>query len=222
MLPKLLNAILISLLCLALPAVTGCAWEDGTNQQDDGSDGDGTGNGDAYDAGGGIDEGPVYPPGPYGTGWMDTVENFKVVQCICPGGPAQGRDFMLEEFLGSKAILITAHAGWCGPCKIQAPNMEEDLWVPYRERGLKILLVIIEDNNGSSVRQDVLDYCCYYKETYGMSFVLAGDPGTQVMRDYAAATPLNMVLDDEMVIRYKVAGVLDDTLEGNINALLNE
>ena len=136
MLPKLLNAILISLLCLALPVFTGCAWEGGTNQQDDGSDGED----DAYDAG--QDEGPVYPPGPYGSEFGDTVENFEVLKVRCPGGPGQGQPFLLEEFLGSKAILITMHSGNCTFCRQQAATMENDL-APYRARGLKILLILI-------------------------------------------------------------------------------
>jgi hypothetical protein len=214
---KAIQTAWISLLCLSLLAITGCAWETSTNHQEDASDGD------AKDAGEGIDEGPVYPPGPYGSDFGDTVENFSVLKCLCPGGPAQGKDFEMEEFLGAKAILVTTHSGTCTYCKQQAATMEDGLWVPYRSRGLKILLVLVGDNFGNTGRQAVLDYCCEYQEAYGLTFIVAGDPDVGVMRDYIVdGTPLNMLLDDEMVIRYKVEANLPDTLEGNVEALLNE
>jgi peroxiredoxin len=213
---KVLEATMISLLCLAVSAFSGCAWEDGTNHQDDGSDGE-----DAFDAG--TDEGLLYPPGPYGYDFGDTVENFKVSKVLCPGGPPQGKDFKLEEFLGAKAILVSVHAGNCGYCTQQASTMESGLWQPYKNRDFKILLVLTSDSGGGTDRQAVLDYCCKYQDDYGLTFTVAADPGGNVMHDYIeSGTPLNMLLDDEMVIRYKVEGILPDTLEGNVEALLNE
>lgn len=213
---KLLQAALVSLLGLTLPAFSGCAWEDGNNHQDDdGSDGD------AFDAG--SDLGPHYPPGPYGSDFGDTVANFKVYKCLCPGGPAQGKEVEMEEFLGAKAILVTAHSGTCRYCKEQASTMESGLWQPYRNRGFKILLVLIGDASGGTSRQEVLDYCCQYQQDYGLTFTVAGDPEVAVMRDYIeSGTPLNMLLDDEMVIRYKVEANIPDTLAGNVEALLDE
>jgi peroxiredoxin len=205
---------LISCLCLLFAAIPGCAWETSTNNHND------AGDGDADDAG--TDEGPVYPPGPYGTGYLDTVENFTVLRCLCPGGPAQGRDFELADFLGSKAILVTSHSGNCPHCRAQASTMEAELYQPYRSQGFKILLVLISDESGNDDRQSVLDFCCDYQETYGLTFIVAADPEAQVMRSYLAATPMNMLLDDEMVIRYKVEGNLPDPLKGNVEALLNE
>lgn len=204
----------ISLLCLVFIAVPGCAWESGTNHQEDASDGD------ALDAG--IDEGPVYPPGPYGTDFLDTVENFSVLKCLCPGGPAQGKDFSMDEFLGAKAILVSVHAGTCTYCKQQASTMENGLYAPYKTRGLKILLVLVADDHGSTDRQAVLDYCCQYQQQYGLTFIVAADPD-YVTGDYiVSGTPLNMLLDDDFVIRYKVEANIPDTLEGNVEALLDE
>ena len=206
---------LISLLCLVFVVVPGCAWESGTNHQED------AGDGDAHDAGG-IDEGPFYPPGPYGTQYNDTVENFMVEEVRCPGGPAQGKPFHLEDFLGSKAILISVHSGTCTYCKQQAFTMESDL-ASYRTRGLKVLLILIGDDRGSSERQDLLDYSCTYRNQYGLTFPVAADPDVVVGRVLVdEGTPLNMLLDADMVVRYRVEALMPDTLEGNIDALLDE
>ena len=205
---------LILLLCLVFTAVPGCAWESGNNHQKDASDGD------AFDSG--IDEGPVYPRGPYGTDYLDTVENFTVLKCLCPGGPAQGRDFELADFLGAKAVLVTSHSGNCPHCRAQASTMEDGLFQPYKNQGLTMMLILISDEYGNSDRQSVLDFCCDYQRDYGLTFIVAADPDAQVMRYYLEATPMNMLLDDDMVIRYKVEGNLPDPLEGNVEALLNE
>jgi glutathione peroxidase-family protein len=211
---KAAQAARIYLACLLVASSPGCAWESGTPHQDDGGDAD------ARDAG--TDEGPFYPPGPYGTDYLDTVENFTVLRSLCPGGPAQGRELELADLLGSKAILVTAHSGHCPHCRSQASTMETELYQPYRSQGFKILLVLIDDESGNDDRQSILDFCCEYQQTYGMTFVVAADPEAQVMRKYLAATPMNMLLDDEMVIRYKVEGNLPDPLKGNVEALLNE
>jgi peroxiredoxin len=214
---KAVQTALISLLCLVFLAVPGCAWEGGTNQQEDAGDG----GGDAFDAG--TDEGPVYPPGPYGTDFQDTVENFTVLECLCPGGPAQGKNLSMEDFLGAKATLVTVHSGTCTYCKQQASTMEDGLYAPYKDRGFKILLVLVGDDRGNTDRQSVLDYCCEYAEQYNTTFAVAADPEVEVMRNYIVqGTPLNMLLDDEFVIRYKVEANLPETLEGNVEALLGE
>lgn len=213
---KLLKATLVSLLCLTLPAFSGCAWEEGGNHQDDGNDGQ-----DAFDAG--IDEGPVYPPGPYGNNYGDTVANFTLQKCLCPGGPAQGVDFKLGEYLGAKAILVTAHAGDCDVCKFQALTMENDFYQAFKDRGFKIVVAIISDAGGSDARQNVLDHCCHYKSYYHLTCMVAGDPETGVMRNYIrSGTPMNMLLDEKMVIRYKVEGYDPNELRQNVISLLDE
>jgi hypothetical protein len=102
--------------------------------------------------------------------------------------------------------------------------MEPDLQQPYADDGLKIMLVLFEDDNGSSNAQNLRDYACEYKETYGFTFTLAIDPGAAVLGDFLEGTPMNMLLDDEMKIRYKVDGIIPDShiLEGNIEGLINE
>lgn len=213
---KLLKAALIPLLFLTLATFPGCAWEDGGDNKDDGSDGQ-----DAFDAG--YDEGPVYPPGPYGNDYGDTVANFTLQRCLCPGGPAQGVDFKLEEYLDAKAILISAHAGTCGICKQQAQVMEDSFYQAYKDQGFKIVLAIISDSGGSDARQDVLDYCCSYKSSYSLTCMVAADPEMGVMRNYIqTGTPLNMLVDHRMVIRYKVEGYDPVTLRQNVVNLLDE
>ncbi|MBN2497973.1 MAG: redoxin domain-containing protein [Deltaproteobacteria bacterium] len=209
-------------LLAALLLLTGCAWESG------GSTGD-AGEPDAQQTDAGGDVQLVYPPPPYGTAYGETAENIQVERCICDGDEPQGGEALeLADYLGAKAVLITVHAGWCTYCKQQSASMQHDLYEPYHDRGLEIMLVLFQDDRRREDRDLLLDYCCYYKDHYHMAFDVVIDPGAaatgQFFRPDEAGTPLNMLLDDEMVIRYKVEGLIPDShiIEGNIEGLLGE
>lgn len=189
----------------------GCAFETGRNP--DAGDPDGTNGGDQDDG---------YPPGPYGTDYGDTLENFQVVKVLCSSGQGTGRSFQLKELLGAKSVLLTVHSGSCYYCRQQASDMEE-LYQRYKEQGFEVLLVLISDENGSSSRDSLLDFGCSYIDEYGMTFTVAADPGFVAMDPLLReGTPLNILLDEQMVIRYRVEALMPDTLEGNIKSLLEE
>lgn len=194
-----------------LLATNGCAWESSNNEPD-------ANQADGSDVG--------YPPPPYGTEYGDTVEDFRVDEVLCGAGTYNHRALYASDYLGNPATLFSVHAGWCTFCKQQATTMEESLYQPYKDQGLKIVLVIFEDEQRNSDFQTLLEYACSYRERYGMTFTIAIDPGAQVMgrffRPNEGGTPLNMLLDRDMVIRYKLEGLIPDTLEGNIESLLNE
>jgi peroxiredoxin len=192
-------------------SVSGCAWETGGTDKDAGDqDGNNTN----------------YPPPPYGTDYGDTIENFRLDEVLCGTGGANSRAIYAANFLDAKATLITVHAGWCSVCKSQATTMEAGLYQKYKDQGFRILLVMFEDEDGGSEKQALMDYTCTYRDRYNMTFTLAVDPGAAVMgqffRPTQAGTPLNMLIDNNMVIRYKVEGVIPDVLEGNIEAVLSE
>jgi hypothetical protein len=194
--------------------VGGCAWQDTGNEVDSGWDG--FVNGD-------LDDG--YPPGPYGVNIGNTMANIRVYKCLCSStGAGQGRSLDLDEYLGNKAVLISAHDANCTFCKQQVARMEPDFYDKYHEQGFDILLILFRDKNGNSHLQAVMDFCCEYKEDYGLdTFNVAGDPDMEVMRDYIReGTPLNILVDDEMTIRYRQEGYDPGLLTQNVEKLLEE
>ncbi len=207
----MLRSIMLSLLVVLPASVSGCAWESG---------------GPGSDAGDQDGNNANYPPPPYGANYGDTVENFRLEEVLCGGEAARGRAIYAANFMDAKATLVTVHAGWCSVCKSQAATMEDGFYQKYKDQGFRILLVMFEDDQGGSEEQTLMDYTCTYREHYHITFTLAVDPGAAVMgqffRPTQAGTPLNMLLDRDMVIRYKVEGVIPDVLEGNIEALLSE
>jgi len=152
----------------------------------------------------------TYPAGPYGTRYGDTMENHCFETCRCQGAQPQAETVCMEDFLGAKAILFSVHTGWCSSCAEQAAGLENDLYRPYHQDGLEIILMFFEDEYRSSERGDLLRLCCAERQGYGMTFTVAIDPGAQIVDRYfsgwSAEIPLNMVLDEDMVIRYQNEG----------------
>lgn len=208
MMRKLLVPVLAG---LVVALFAGCSFE--SNVPDSGGDDGNTGG----------DQAPSYPPPPYGSSYGDTAENFQVELVSCNGDTGMGRAWRLEEYLGTNAILITVHAGWCVYCKQQATTMDDDL-NPYLNHGLEVMLLITEDPRGVTTRQTLLDYACKYSSDYGFSFPVGIDPGGAATGQYFDGVPLNMLLDKKMEIRYKITGLLPEEgiLEGNIEGLINE
>jgi len=75
------------------------------------------------------------------------------------GGPAPG--FALRRLNGTgtlrlaslrgKAVVINFWASWCGPCKAEAPVLEQ-LWREYRGKGVVFVGVDSNDASGDALR----------------------------------------------------------------------
>lgn len=164
-----------------------------------------------------------YPPGPYGTAVGEVLRNLCLEECICEAGMVKGAPFCMRDLLDNKATLISVHAGWCSACHYQTDEAEQ-LYQAYRAQGLGMVFVLFEDDLERSSRQAVLDYGCWEKGWYGLSFMIAIDPGLQQMLPYFydGSIPLNIIVDDEMVIRYVLEGYDAVSLEATIRLLLAE
>jgi len=69
----------------------------------------------------------------------------------------------------------------------------------------------------------LLTYGCWEKEQRGYTFTAAIDPYGDVTDKYIQSyIPLNMVMDDDMVIRYKVEDYDSAGLHGIVQQLLAE
>ncbi len=73
------------------------------------------------------------------------------------GGPAldftltdmQGQQVTLEQFRG-KVVILNFWATWCPPCREEMPSMEA-LYRTYKDRGLVMLAVNVEENGFQAV-----------------------------------------------------------------------
>jgi cytochrome c biogenesis protein CcmG, thiol:disulfide interchange protein DsbE len=106
--------------------------------------------------------------------------------------------------LRGRVVVLNFWASWCYPaCYEEAPVLERS-WRAYRERGVAVVGVAIEDKAEAS-RKFITDY--------SLSFPNAPDPGGKVSVDYGLwGVPETFFIDRAGRIRLKQTGALSDEL----------
>jgi len=131
-------------------------------------------------------------------------------------------DFRLATFDGpavslaglrGKPVVLNFWASWCYPaCYEEAPHLEA-AWQKYRDRGLMMLGVAIQDKEANARE---------FLKRFGFSFPNGMDPGSKIAIDYGIyGVPETLFIDRQGRIAYKHVGALTPALlESQIEALL--
>jgi thiol-disulfide isomerase/thioredoxin len=123
-----------------------------------------------------------------------------------------GETVELYQFYGM-VVVIDFSAGWCGPCNSAAPGME-DIYQEYKDQGLMMLTVMIDDNsNNGTISSD--DFNADWADEHELSFPVLLDDSVEyssggstyyfaevyyelAVQGYVAGIPSFVVLDREM------------------------
>lgn len=125
-----------------------------------------------------------------------------------------GETFKLSQQKG-KVVLLNIWATWCAPCREETPELV-DLYSEYRNQGLEILGVSI-DEQGRSVVDPFL-------EKYEVNYPVVIDDGA-IMDKYGPTMgiPTTYIIDKEGSLRYFAVGAITlKELEPRIQKLLKE
>lgn len=108
----------------------------------------------------------------------------------------------LEQLRG-KPVVLNFWASWCFPaCYEEAPDLEA-AWQTYRERGVVVLGVDIQDREADGKA---------FLQRFGLTFPNGLDPGT-IAIDYGVyGVPETFFIDKRGQIRYKHVGALTQAL----------
>ncbi len=155
----------------------------------------------------------AYPAGPIGkdVGKVIADLSFEAPE----GGTYSLGDVFADE--GSRLLLITSTAGWCGPCIEEQPKLAE-LHKEFGGEGLTILAAMFEDPNFKpATLQQVADW----KERYKLPYRLVLDKEFLLGAYYNRTPPMNMLVDvDTMKILLKLEGFDEQVIRATIKSKL--
>lgn len=120
-----------------------------------------------------------------------------------PGLPPVGREASLADLQG-KVVVLNVWASWCGPCKDEAPVLEQ-LWRDNRDAGVVVLGVDIQDLSA--------DARAFIRE-HGVTYPSLRD-GTDDAKTALEATgvPETYIIDRKGRIALHVAGPLSSAAQ---------
>jgi thiol-disulfide isomerase/thioredoxin len=127
-----------------------------------------------------------------------------------------GKENLGPHSFKGKFLIIDFWASWCGPCRMEIPNLKKD-YETYRSKGVEILSVSI-DKDESAWRKAMKE------EDMPWSQVLAPDTGKDILKTYQfSAIPHIVLLDKEgKIIGENFRGkILTDKLEELTNTSVN-
>lgn len=113
-----------------------------------------------------------------------------------PGLPPVGRGASLSSLTG-KVVVLNLWASWCGPCREEAPILQE-LWRRYRARGVVVLGVDL---------QDLSENALAFTREYGVTYPSLRDGTDGAKRDLeATGVPETFIIDRKGRIALHITG----------------
>jgi peroxiredoxin len=147
-----------------------------------------------------IPDNPGTPQTPSTLQVGDTATNFTAKD-------QNNQDVSLSDHAG-KVILFEFSADWCGPCQAESPHLET-LYNEYVSRGFQVITLLISGSPST------------WAQTYNLTFPVLDDNNETIWDGYGEGyVPLNIVIDRNSVIRYKVAGYDENAIRAIIEQYL--
>jgi cytochrome c biogenesis protein CcmG, thiol:disulfide interchange protein DsbE len=145
--------------------------------------------------------------------WKVTQGESEVTAQLADGGTPAAPEFTLErldgegdlslESLRGKPVVLNFWASWCGPCKDEAPLLEE---ASKRWAGkVAFVGVDVKDFRGDARK---------FLERYGVTYPNVYDgKGSTIGRYGVTGYPETYFIDAEGRVRYRIAGPVEDAEE---------
>lgn len=126
-------------------------------------------------------------------------------------GYADGRRLRLSDLRG-QPVLINFWASWCGPCRVEMPELIE-AYTAHRAEGLEVIAVNVQEE--SAVAQA-------FAAEVGMPFRIVVDPTGDISRRYQVRNlPSSIFIDREGVVRARWMGILSrEQLQKHLREIL--
>jgi peroxiredoxin len=154
------------------------------------------------------------------TGWAigDVIPDAEVLD-------QHGNTLSLHQFYGS-GVMLVFNAGWCGPCRTNAPDAQER-WQTFQDQGLITMHLQIYGNTGDSppTAADLTDWAT----EYGITFPVVADATTDIYTGLSSTgvlqggIPTFVFINRDLTIKESRTGLADSSvIEGLLTDLLTE
>ena len=130
--------------------------------------------------------------------------------------------FTLEDMNGAKVnlasyagkpLIINLWATWCGPCRLEMPQLVE-FAAKYKDQGLQVIGISVDDKP-----DDIRQFAAEYKVTYPMLVGLGQDAFLNSL-GYEDSVPISVLIRSDGTIAEKLMGITTtDDWEKRIKAL---
>ena len=126
---------------------------------------------------------------------------------------AEGNEVHLTDFVG-KPIVLNFWASWCGPCKMEMPDVNEK----YLELGEEVQFLMINMTDGS---RETLEIASEFIKESGYSFPVFYDTKMDAANTYGAySLPMTFFIDAEGYSVARATGAIDaETLMRGIDMI---
>ena len=129
---------------------------------------------------------------------------------------ASGGPIKLADYSG-KVLLVNLWATWCGPCRMETPELVK-LHQEYQSRGVEMIGLSTEDPDASA--QMVSDFVREYKVDYQIGW--AKPEVAQTLMQGRGSIPQSFVIARDGRIVRRFIGFRPDLTPGQIKAALEE
>ncbi len=112
---------------------------------------------------------------------------------------ADDKTYNLNDYLGKDPIIINFFASWCGPCRVEMPDLNE-VYKEYEERGLKVFAINVGNTDSEEEVKELIN-------DYILTFPVLKDEKSELAKEYGVRSiPVNIFIDKNGIIKHHLVG----------------